>query len=244
MSNKKQLIDLIQDCRQTTLEFIDGLSEAERNAPGTAQKWSAKDNIAHMLEWIERFCQNLDTARGGEAVSETEEPIDQANLTIFEQYNQAGWEAIIQKVKHAYHDVVAQVEKMTEEELQTTQFFTRQGRRPLWQDFAGSACIHPVMHLTQVLIQHGHIDQANRLMAAFIEKLLNLDESISWRGLNIYNLACHYSQVGEKDKAIARLGEALRMVPEVIEWSKQDPDLNPLRDEPAYQELMHSLESA
>ena len=35
----------------------------------------------------------------------------------------------------------------------------------------------------------------------------------------------------------AELAEALRLNPDLIEWSKQDSDLDSIRDDPAYQAL-------
>ena len=179
----------------------------------------------------------------GEAVIEAEH-IDQSNLEIFEHHSQMSWESICEKIDRAHATMLAQVQAMSEEQLHATQFFAWENRHPMWHSVAGSTCIHPLMHLTQVMIQHGHVEEANRLMEAMSEKLLTLDESAHWRGATLYNLACHYSQAGEKGKAITRLDEVLRLYPGFIEWSKQDPDLDPLRDEPAFLQLMHALESA
>lgn len=242
MDMKNRLIDLIEETHKITHDFVGSLSEAERSAVGTAQKWSAKDNLAHMTEWVERFCQDLDTARRGEEVIEVEH-VEQANLEIFEQHSQLSWDAIGEKIDQALAAMLAQVQAMSEEQLHDNQFFGWKNRNPMWYSVAGSYCIHPLMHLTQVLIQHGHIAEANRLMEAMSEKLLSLDESTRWRGTTLYNLACHNSQAGEIDKAIARLDEALHLYPEIIEWSKQDTDLDPLRDEAAYLQLMQSLEA-
>lgn len=241
MNIKPCLIDLLDECHQITLTFIDGLTEAQRSAVGTPENWAAKDNVAHMTEWVERFCNDLDTARNGEEVIEVEH-INAANQEIFEQHSLLGWEAIIEKVNRAHAAMRAQVEAMSEEDLRATQFFGWQNRRPMWQVVAGSYCIHPIMHMAPFLIQHGNPQEATRLMEGVVQKLLGLDNSIPWQGVTIYNLACHYAQASELAKAITRLGEALRMYPELIEWSKQDTDLDPLREQPAYQELMNSLE--
>ena len=243
MDMKHRLIDLIEETYKITLAFINGLSEAERNAVGTAQKWSARDNLAHMTEWVERFCQDLDKARRGEPVIEPEH-IDQANLEIFEQHSQISWEAMRAKIDRAHAAMLAQVQAMSEEQLQSDQFYGWKNRNPMWYSVAGSYFIHPLMHMTQVLIQHGHNAEANRLMEAISDKLLTLDESAHWRGTPLYNLACHYSQAGEKGTALAWLKEALQLRPNLIEWSKQDTDLEPLRNETAYLQLMQALESA
>jgi tetratricopeptide (TPR) repeat protein len=60
-----------------------------------------------------------------------------------------------------------------------------------------------------------------------------LDESEDWQGLLQYNLTCHYALIGETERAIERLGEALKLNPELTEWSKEDPDLASIREEPA-----------
>ena len=53
----------------------------------------------------------------------------------------------------------------------------------------------------------------------------------------IYNLGCFYARNGEADRAIAAVGEALPLIPSLVEWSKQDTDLDSLRDLPAFQAL-------
>jgi hypothetical protein len=52
-----------------------------------------------------------------------------------------------------------------------------------------------------------------------------------------YNLACHYALSGQKERAISGLREALTLNPDLTEWSKQDPDFVPLRQEAGYQAL-------
>ena len=69
-------------------------------------------------------------------------------------------------------------------------------------------------------------------------KLLSeLDESQSWQGVVRYNLACHYALAEETATAIEQLREALRLNPELTEWSKEDSDLASLREEPGYKAL-------
>jgi hypothetical protein len=67
--------------------------------------------------------------------------------------------------------------------------------------------------------------------------LSGLDNSPDWQGTIRYNLACSYSLVGEKEKAISELREALKMNPALTEWSQQDPDFEPIGEEAEYQAL-------
>jgi len=55
-----------------------------------------------------------------------------------------------------------------------------------------------------------------------------------------YNLACHYSLLGAAAEAIRELQESLALNPGLIDWSKQDPDLDAIRGEPEYQAMYES----
>jgi TolB-like protein/Flp pilus assembly protein TadD len=56
--------------------------------------------------------------------------------------------------------------------------------------------------------------------------------------LMLYNTACFYAQVGEKKLALRSLKSAIRSGLGLYEWVERDPDLESLRAEPEYIELM------
>jgi len=56
--------------------------------------------------------------------------------------------------------------------------------------------------------------------------------------LMIYNGACLYAQLGETKRAIATLREAVAAGVVNFSWMAHDPDLDPLRNEPEFLELM------
>ena len=53
-----------------------------------------------------------------------------------------------------------------------------------------------------------------------------------------FNLACCESQSGSASKALGHLRQAIEMSEEFRESAKSDPDLDPIRDEPAFKELV------
>ena len=67
--------------------------------------------------------------------------------------------------------------------------------------------------------------------------LAALDDGPTWIGTAHYNVACSYSLLGNREEAIKELGEALALRPDLIEWSKQDPDLETIRGEAGYKAL-------
>ncbi len=54
----------------------------------------------------------------------------------------------------------------------------------------------------------------------------------------LYNLACCEAQTGRTEDAIAHLRDALERRPSLRELPKQDTDFDPLRNEPAFRELV------
>src|SRR5262249_36249442 len=57
--------------------------------------------------------------------------------------------------------------------------------------------------------------------------------------LVLYNLACCESLAGRKEEAIEHLGRALELCPERLQpRTKTDTDLDPLREEPAFKEVV------
>jgi adenylate cyclase len=56
--------------------------------------------------------------------------------------------------------------------------------------------------------------------------------------LMLYNIACVYSRLGEKGLSIESLRDSIAAGLEDYEWIKRDPDLEAIRNEPRYVELM------
>lgn len=58
----------------------------------------------------------------------------------------------------------------------------------------------------------------------------------------LYNAACTYAILGEKDKALDCLEQALRQGFRDTEWLEHDPELDPLRDHPRFKILTQDLD--
>ena len=68
-------------------------------------------------------------------------------------------------------------------------------------------------------------------------QLTSLDDGPDWQGTIRYNNACSFSLLGDKETAINELREALKLNPGLTEWSRQDPDFEPIRGEAGYKTL-------
>lgn len=71
-----------------------------------------------------------------------------------------------------------------------------------------------------------------------IERLAPLVETNPQYAALLYNLACAESLAGRKEAAIAHLRQAIERSERFREFAKTDSDLDPLRGEPAFEELV------
>ena len=60
----------------------------------------------------------------------------------------------------------------------------------------------------------------------------------------LYNAACTYAQLGDIDSSIERLERALpSALEETKSWLRLDSDLDPLREHPRFQSLLHRIDA-
>jgi adenylate cyclase len=57
-----------------------------------------------------------------------------------------------------------------------------------------------------------------------------------------YNVACVFAQLGEVERSIDSLEQSITTGMGQKEWIDHDPDLDPLRDHPRFQQLVQKLE--
>ena len=59
---------------------------------------------------------------------------------------------------------------------------------------------------------------------------MNLRDFPTWKTNAIYNLAFFFAQIGSKEKSINNLKTAFIIRPDLIEWAKNENDLDALRN--------------
>jgi TolB-like protein/Flp pilus assembly protein TadD len=87
------------------------------------------------------------------------------------------------------------------------------------------------MYLATDLVQVGRIEEAK----SEAKKALELSPGDP---LMLYNASCFYAQLGEKRLAIESLKNAIAIGYAEFEWLKRDTDLESIRSEPEFQELI------
>lgn len=236
MNIKNQLLDLLQKEYDAELAFMDSLSEADR-ATGSAEVWSPRDLLAHVLSWKNRLAEVLEGAASDVQPPNIDGSTDEINAMWFETSRHKSWETLVAEAAQFHQRTIASIGALPDEALTDPNFRSWMNNVNLLQRIDGNSLTHAMLHFAEFYAQHGQLARASSLLEEMSKALLNLQDDPNWRGRTIYNLACGYALTGQKEKAISALDEAFRLSPSIIEWSKADPDLNSIREEPEFQAL-------
>jgi hypothetical protein len=231
---KSELTELLQKGYQVEREFIAALSDGERNADGTIENWTAKDNIAHNAYWRKHHAEDVLAVLAGKTPTHV---ADQINDEVYSRYKDQSWEDVDTLVDTGMERMGEAIASISEEDLQRHDFYPWEQGVPLWREIVGNIYMHPVIHLSEWHIKRGHPADAAEMYQEMTRQLSSLNDSPEWQGTIRYNNACSFSLLGDKETAINELREALRLNPGLTEWSRQDPDFESIRSEAEYTAL-------
>ncbi len=236
---KPRILSLLRFARQQEQKMVDRLSEAERKAQGTADRWAAKDFLVNILLWRQLQTQKLAMALRGEVppVWTDVQVVHQMNSQAFVRNQDRPFEEIEKEAKHVFAGLLAQVETMSEEELSDPYHYVWQEGEPLRGETLGNGLWHPCSQITTFYLQSGRRQQALELQEALLQAVREAELPPENLGVVIYNQACFYACNGWPEKALRLLPEALQLRPTLIEWSQHDPDFDGLRADPAFQAI-------
>lgn len=231
---KQELTELLQKGYQAEKEFIATLSDEERNAEGTFEHWTAKDNVAHNSFWRKRHADNVLEVLAGKSPAEVDD--DEINEDVYTQYKDQSWDEIETLLEISLKRMGEALATLSEDNLQSDNFYPWE-HRPLWRELVGNMYTHPFLHISEWYIKKENPARAAELYQEMTGQLVTLDNSPDWQGTIRYNNACSFSLLGDTETAISELREALKLNPSLAEWSQQDPDFEPIRDEAGYKAI-------
>jgi tetratricopeptide (TPR) repeat protein len=192
--------------------------------------------VLHIAFWKNRQVECLAAAARGETPVELEH-YEQVNARVFEEWRARPWQAVIDESERVFETLVAHVRQFDPAALVDPNRYEWQNGHSLLSSAVGNGFWHPESHIAQCYIDRGDLPRATRMQEELTEQLGRYSDQLVSRGGALYNLACFYATSGQTDRALALLPEALRLQPDLIEWSKEDTDLVSLHDLPAYQAL-------
>jgi hypothetical protein len=234
---KGKLIAVIERGEADQTALVAQLSEAEKAAVGEPDHWTVKDQIAHLNFWRERTLRRLIAVRDGVEPPGPVPDFQPENERNFAAQQHKPWSEIIGDSERLFREAKQVIAQLTDAQL-TEPLQTGTVEIALAERVVSDFLQHPSEHLTQLYRERGDTDRAGEQDRATVEAIGKLfGKNSTMYGYAIYNLGCFYALNGETDRAIAAVGDALPLIPSLVEWSKQDTDLDSLRDLPAFQAL-------
>lgn len=232
---KDKLIELLEKGDQIEKDFIASLSDGERDATGSFENWSPKDMIAHDYYWRKHHAEDVLEVLAGKSPTQNDE--DDINARVYTQYKDQSWDEIEILIETGLERMREALDGMSEDDLQSDKFYPWDQGRPIWRELVVNIYTHPIIHLSEWYIKKGNPSRAAEMYQEMTDQLATLDDGPDWQGTIRYNNACSFSLLGDKEKAINELREALKLNPGLTEWSKEDPDFGPIREEAGYKAL-------
>ena len=236
-TEQNALLALIDRAYAAQNEWVAGLSDAERELVGTPERWSAKDMLAHITFWQQVMIDRLNMVRRGETPTLFGD-FQPVNERIFDERNTHSWQQVRDEAAAAYAAAGEHVRTFDTATLTERDRFAWNHNEPLVSNILSNSYWHPLEHAARFAIERGDNAHAIALMDDAIVNEPALAVFPHDRATALFNLACLYATTGLPAQALALLPESFALRPDLIEWSKQDSDLDSIRDTPEFQELV------
>jgi len=215
------------------------LSPEDRAARGELRAWTPKDHVAHNNFWRRDAVQRLRAALEGSAPPDTEQDDAQTlliNDRVFSEQRETSWERLVAETAVLRGETASLIQRIAAEDL------TERDRYP-WQrggSLKGLIFVnwydHPAEHWTDIYLSRGDLDHAldlRQVVVATAAELFPDDRKLF--SYIAYKLGALYARNGRSDDAIRSIGEALAANAALVDWARDDSDLEALRALPAFQ---------
>ena len=230
MTLKFAVIELLRHGHGEEKEFLRELSSGERERIGSPEHPSAKVLLAHITEFKQQQVEKVAAAVSG-APPRPLEAVEPSDPAVYARLDTRSWPDIEEEAKRVSDDLVTAVERLSDDELRDAHRFNWLNGRPLCRQVLGRGLWHPLTHLGSYYRQHGQSSRSASLQRNLSAAAVRLDfVPAPGDGMSFYNLGCAFASAGERDKALAFLGEAVRTDAKYAGYAGDDPDLVTLRN--------------
>ena len=223
---KDTLVGFLNLIKNEIANFEQGLTEKQKEEKGSFEKWSAKDVLSHLVFWGNHFNSQAEKAKSGEKVPLAGDYFDQVNDGVLIEHMEQPFSEALADINKSFEESTAILESFSADELNDKEKFEHLNGRTLMDRALGTLGWHITHHISDFYVKNGRAEKAIELQEKYTMKLRDFP---AWEANAIYNLACFFAQIGNKEKAINNLKTAFIIRPDLIEWAKNDTDLEPLR---------------
>ena len=229
---KQKLLESVAAGREREAELAALCVDAPADANG---RWSAKDHLAHLSWWRVRDAGLFDAVRtGGELPPSVED--DAQNAVVYAENRDRTVAEIKKDATESWEVLRAAVEALSQADLTRPHPYAPQVN--LAVTVTNITYFHVGQHLMFWYLERG--DQARAEAAqVWVRDMEEATFSDPRRHATAaYNLGCFYARVGRADVAVPLLRAGFEGRPDLAELARTDPDLDPIRQDPAVKELL------
>jgi tetratricopeptide (TPR) repeat protein len=232
---KNEMLDLFISLRKELAEVLKNLNEPQKKECGSLQRWGAKDMLTHLAFWGDHFNRQVEAARADKPVPEAGDYYEIINDGVLLRNKEKTFEEARAEEEGAFAKTLELLESEDPDALVDAAKYPHLKGRSLLDRALGTECYHVVAHISDYYLKQGLYEKAAGLQEEYSKKLSAFP---GWDANAPYNLACFYSLNGKAEKALGNLKQAFLIKPDLKEWAKKDPDIDPVRQEPEYQRMI------
>jgi hypothetical protein len=135
--NKDELMSAIRREWKLLMQTVEKLTQADKLTVPDAGGWSAKDNLAHLSEWMNSLMSyHMDRRPAHEVMRLTEEQtegwdMEVINPVLFERNRDRSAEDVLDEIKQTYESLLTKLEATPFEDLMKPRHANDPERRPL-----------------------------------------------------------------------------------------------------------------
>jgi len=172
---KTRLIQLLDLSRSFEQQLIADLNPVERNAGGTWEDWSIKDELAHVIAWQLNSLARIAAVLHAEPVPDFSD-YETINRAIYQTNRDRTLAEIAAEGDRGHADSVALIQSLSEEDLTQPSPVSGQESRSLVAQIMSNGFEHPVAHFADRYRRRGDLARAVQLYKASKAAVADLPE--------------------------------------------------------------------
>jgi hypothetical protein len=206
----------------------------ERERVGTAEQWAPKEVIAHLGFWKHSQMERLAAEARGETLQDSRD-YQTINTESWPEHARLTWDESVARSDASTRALIATLEAIPPETLASDD---KDAANRLMSLTLGNTTEHVAAHMSDFFLSLGDVEGAKRVNQTLLDEAISANLGPVVEGSARYNQGCFYALNGFVDEALGSLRQAFALRPDLIDWARQDTDLNNLRANPAFQALV------
>jgi hypothetical protein len=188
ISLKQWIAAVINTMRGEFFSLMDSVPTNERTRLGQLKSWSPKDELAHLVYWLEVFVTNIQAKRDGKPLIDTRDYLAMNDAAWLERKDWS-WNAL----ENALLRVMDDLERLTE--LLSVEELTESAPRPLVRSLMYELVDHPVHHFLALYQKLGAAPDTVAAMLIRIQQNIKQRGVAKWTATSRRKLQKHLEQI-------------------------------------------------